>query len=154
MDEIGEILHLARESSGVSLKEVSKDLNIKEEILENIEEGKVGAFKDIFELKKYINLFAKYLGLDNVKLIDEFNEYMFNYTSKIPVKEIEKTMKLQIKSEEKKDEVVSPYTKEIKPHHKFKYAVIYIILILLVILVIFWAIKLVMVGEKVTAIIG
>ena len=92
MNEIGEELQYARESSGVSLNEASKDLGIKVEILENIEDGRTGAFKDIFELKEYISSYAKYLGLDEQELIDEFNEYMFEYTSKIPIKEIEKTI--------------------------------------------------------------
>ena len=55
LNEIGEELQYARESSGVSLNEASKDLNIKVEILENIEDGRTGAFKDIFELKDYIS---------------------------------------------------------------------------------------------------
>ena len=37
MNEIGEELQYARESSGVSLNEASKDLGIKVEILENID---------------------------------------------------------------------------------------------------------------------
>ena len=65
MNEIGEELQYARESSGVSLNEASKDLGIKVEILENIEDGRTGAFKDIFELKEYISNYAKYLGLNN-----------------------------------------------------------------------------------------
>ena len=64
MNEIGEALKYARESSGVSLNEASKDLDIKPEILENIEDGRTGAFKDIYELKDYIASYAKYLGLD------------------------------------------------------------------------------------------
>ena len=71
MNDIGETLRDARESSGVSLNEVSKDLDIKVEILQNIEEGKSGAFKDIFELKSLISNYAKYLGLDAEKLVDE-----------------------------------------------------------------------------------
>ena len=90
MNEIGEELQYARESSGVSLNEASKDLNIKVEILENIEDGRTGAFKDIFELKEYISSYAKYLGLNEEELIDEFNEYMFEYTSKIPIKKMMK----------------------------------------------------------------
>ena len=45
MNEIGEMLKAARESSGVSLNEASKDLDIKVEMLENIEDGRTGAFK-------------------------------------------------------------------------------------------------------------
>ena len=82
MDSIGSILKDTREQSGVSIKEASEDLNINEAFLLNIEEGKIGCFKDIFELKEYISNYAKYLGLDSEKLIDDFNEYMFEYTSK------------------------------------------------------------------------
>lgn len=114
MNEIGEELQYARESSGVSLNEASKDLGIKVEILENIEDGRTGAFKDIFELKEYISNYAKYLGLNEDELIDEFNEYMFEYTSKIPIKEIEKTIELKIKEDKKDDEIASPYTKKNK----------------------------------------
>ena len=71
MNEIGQNLKEARESSGVSLEEASKDLDIKPLILENIEEGNIGCFKDIFVLKDYIKNYAKYLGFDDNKVIDE-----------------------------------------------------------------------------------
>ena len=95
MDNIGSLLRQTRESSGVSIKEASTDLSIDENYLLNIEEGKIGCFKDIFALKDYLTNYAKYLGIDSDKLIDEFNEYMFEYTSKIPIKEIEKEIKKQ-----------------------------------------------------------
>lgn len=150
MNEIGEMLHLARESSGVSLSEASKDLNIKEEILENIEDGRTGAFKDIFELKEYIISYAKYLGIDSNKLIDEFNEYMFEYTSKIPVKEIEKTIELKVKEDRNLEEVASPYTKKSKKYNKNVYIIIYIAIFILVLLAIFWSVKQVTIDQKVT----
>ena len=121
MNEIGEMLNMARENSGVSISEVSKDLNIKEEILENIEAGRLGAFKDIFELKNYLIEYAKYLGLDTQKLVDEFNEYMFEYTSKIPIKEIEKTIELQLKEESKAETIASPYTMKMPKYKKKVY---------------------------------
>ena len=58
MDEIGSTLKTTRESSGVSLEEASEDLKIKTLILENIEEGNIGCFKDIFVLKDYIYDYA------------------------------------------------------------------------------------------------
>ncbi len=155
MNEIGEMLHLARESSGVSLEEASKDLDIKQEMLENIEDGRTGAFKDIFELKGFISSYAKYLGLDAKDIIDEFNEYMFEYTSKIPIKEIEKTIELQVKKEEdKKDVVVSPYTKEVKKYNKFVYILVYIGIFVLVLLAMLWAVKQVTIDQKVTTTIS
>ena len=63
MYEIGQVLKEARITSGVSIKEASNDLNIKDVILENIEEGSIGCFKDIYELKNNIINYAKYLGV-------------------------------------------------------------------------------------------
>ena len=77
MKEIGELLKSTREESGVTLEEASNDLEIKTLILENIEDGNIGCFKDIFLLKEYIYNYAKYLGLESEKIIDEFNEYLF-----------------------------------------------------------------------------
>ena len=82
MFAIGNSLKEAREKTGVSLEEASADIQIKSVIVENIEEGNIGSFKDIFELKDYLYTYAKYLGLDENKILDEFNEYMFEYTSK------------------------------------------------------------------------
>ena len=150
MNEIGEALKYARESSGVSLNEASKDLDIKPEILENIEDGRTGAFKDIYELKDYIASYAKYLGLDEKQLIDEFNEYMFEYTSKIPIKEIEKTIELKIKEEKKDEKVVSPYTREKKKYNNWVYVVIYVVIFLMIIVAIFWSVKQVTINKSVT----
>ena len=86
MKEIGELLKSTREESGVTLEEASNDLEIKTLILENIEDGNIGCFKDIFVLKEYIYNYAKYLGLEPEKIIDEFNEYLFEYTSRFHLK--------------------------------------------------------------------
>ena len=127
-----------------------KDLDIKTEILENIEDGRTGAFKDIFELKEYIKSYAKYLGLDENKLIDEFNEYMFEYTSKIPIKEIEKTIELKIKEEKKDEKIVSPYTKEKKKYNNWVYIVVYAVIILMIVIAVFWSVKQVTINRSVT----
>ena len=154
MNEIGEALKYARESSGVSLNEASKDLSIKHEILENIEDGRTGAFKDIYELKEYIASYAKYLDLDEKNLIDEFNEYMFEYTSKIPIKEIEKTIELKIKEEKKDDKVISPYTKTNKKYNNWVYVVVYVVIFLMIIAAIFWSVKQVTINRSVTDVIS
>lgn len=140
MDEIGPLLKETRESAGVSIKEASADLDIREIILENIEAGMLGAFKDIFELKNAIFEYSKYLGLDPDKMVDDFNSYLFEYTSKIPIKEIEKTMELQLKDMEV-EKVVSPYTKEYQTDNKKYYVLLYVLLILLVVLTVVWASK-------------
>ena len=132
MNEIGEELQYARESSGVSLNEASKDLGIKVEILENIEDGRTGAFKDIFELKEYISSYAKYLGLDGSKLVDQFNEFLFDYTSKIPLSVIEQAKK---EKENEKREIVSPYTYQRREKIKIPSYVWYILIATLVIVI-------------------
>ena len=48
MKEIGESFKEARETIGISLEEACKDLNITEGQLENLEDGNVNAFKDVF----------------------------------------------------------------------------------------------------------
>ena len=62
MKEIGEALKEARESTGLSLEEVSSDLKLRPSQIENIESGNIDAFKDVFYLKYFIKEYAKYLG--------------------------------------------------------------------------------------------
>lgn len=148
MESIGSLLKETRESSGVSIEEASNDLNIKSEFIHNIEDGKIGCFKDIFVLKDYLSNYAKYLGLDSSKIIDEFNEYMFEYTSKIPVKKIEQLAKKEKKEETNK--VVSPYTRKPRKYSRNYYIAIYLIIILLVILAIVWSIKQITIDSRMT----
>ena len=151
MNEIGELLRSTREGAGVSLEEASSDLDIKPLILENIENGNIGCFKDIFALKENITDYAKYLGLDSKKMIDDFNDYLFEYTSKIPVQKIEKEVNQNAKEEEK---VVSPYTASKVKNKKGIYIIIYILIFLLVILTIFWSINQITVDKKVAYIVS
>ena len=152
MDSIGSMLKSTREQSGVSIEEASSDLNINVNFLLNIEEGKIGCFKDIFELKDYLSNYAKYLGLDSEKIIDEFNEYMFEYTSKIPVKEIEKMAQKEAREEASK--VTSPYTRKPRMHNTTYYIGIYVVIFLLVILAIVWSVKQITIDNHVTNEIG
>ena len=149
MLEIGNILRETREESGVSISEASKDLGIKDVILENIEEGSMGCFKDIYELKNYIADYAKYLGLDPEHFIDEFNEYLFEYTSRIPLKEIEKKV-MELNKEKQEEKVVSPYTKPMRKYPTKFYIISYSILILIVIAVVVWSIMVIVAPEITT----
>lgn len=148
MEEIAELLKVTREESGIELEEVSKDLDINEVLLKNIEEGKIGSFKDIFVLKDYITEYSKYLGLDSKKIIDEFNEYLFEYTSRIPIKEIEKTIELNFKDNQAEEKIASPYTSMAPKSKRGLYAIIYILVLILVILTIFWSVNQITVDKK------
>lgn len=111
MKNIGEKLKLTREEAGLTLEEVSEDLKIDLKKLQLLELGNKESFKDIYDLKYYIRDYAKYLGLDFEKLIEEFNEFVFDYTSRIPIAQIEKAS-MEISKDNKK--IVSPYTIEHK----------------------------------------
>ena len=108
MKELGEKLLNKRLESGVSLEEAAEDINYNAKQLEAIEKGKFKSFKDIFVLKCMITDYAKYLGFDPDEIIDEFNDYVFESTSKIPLADIEKASKLKEKQEDAK--IMSPYT--------------------------------------------
>ena len=88
INQIGLTLKETREKNSISLEEAGKDLDIKPLILANIEAGNIGCFKDIFELKEYIASYAKYLGLDPIKIQEEFNDFLFEHTSKISLDDI------------------------------------------------------------------
>ena len=108
MKNIGTKLKDKREENGLSIEEVAEDLKMRPSQLSSIEEGKSEDFKDVFYLKHFIRDYAKYLGLDSEMILDEFNEYLFDMTSKIPVDLIEKAKK----EKKNNDEVISPYTKK------------------------------------------
>lgn len=141
MIEVGENLKTAREISGVTIEEVSTDLDIPVIMLEQIEEGNIGSFKDIFELKQYIQDYAKYLGLDQNAIIDEFNTYLFETTSKIPMDEIEKAVREKEIEEKQEERIASPYTKAIPKTHTWPYILTYIAILVLVVIAIIWSIN-------------
>ena len=133
--------------SGLTLDEVSKDLEISVLSLEQIEDGNIGAFKDIFVLKDYLESYAKYLGIDYEDVIDEFNEYMFEKTSKIPMEEIEKAVKEKEKEESESNRIASPYTKAAPIKSNKQFIFMLILITVLVIIAIIWSIKQITVGS-------
>jgi cytoskeletal protein RodZ len=123
MKEIGEELKEKRESMGVSLEEAASDIDYKASQLKAIEEGDFKDFKDKFLLKTIIVDYAKYLGLETEEIIDEFNDFVFESTSKIPLNEIAKASKKIEKMESGK--IASPYTNtETNRKNYIKYIVI------------------------------
>ncbi len=146
LNEIGSDFKQARNSAGLNLDEASSDTNIPIEALEQIEAGSIGSFKDIFKLKEYLQIYAKYLGLDPTRVIDDFNEYMFEYTSKIPLddlgKKIEEKERQMLEEEKTGDiRVVSPYLRPKEQSQAMKYIIIAIVIIILSAVTVIWAIK-------------
>ncbi len=130
MKDIGLRLKEKREENGVSVEEAAEDLKMRPSQIISLEEGKREDFKDVVFLKYFIRDYAKYLGLDGEKMVDDFNEFLFDFTSKIPIEEIEKAKE----NKNSKKEVVSPYT-NVKTNNKgMKIILSIIILVVLIVL--------------------
>lgn len=134
MKEIGLKLKTKREENGVSLEEAASDLKMRVSQLKSIEEGRKDDFKDILSLKLFIRDYAKYLGLDGEKLLDEFNEYLFEQTSRISLEDIEKA-KREKEEKERDLKILSPYTLTTKDKEKRKILIIVSIILLLVLVI-------------------
>lgn len=130
MKDIGIIFKEKREEIGIKIPEAAKDLEITIAQLENLEDGNINAFKDIFFLKDLIKKYAKYLNVDQEEVINDFNEFVFDFTSRIPVEEIEQKIKEIEKENEKEDRtrISSPYTKKKVKKAKMQPVVIYSII--------------------------
>lgn len=124
MKEIGEKLKENRKKNGVTLEEASNDLGINSLELDSLENGNYKAFKDVFELKNTIKTYAKYLGLNDLEILDEFNDYLFEKTSKISLLDIKRV------KEEGQKKISSPYT-NIRPS-RYNFAPIVLMMVVLV----------------------
>lgn len=129
MKNIGLKLKDKREENGLSIEEVAEDLKMRPSQISSIEEGKTEDFKDVFYLKYFIRYYAKYLGLDSERILDEFNEYLFDMTSKIPIELIKEAKK----DKNENNDTISPYT---KGSSKIKVPKIIIGLVAIVILIV------------------
>lgn len=134
MNDIAEKLLNKRKEMGISLEEVSTDLNYDISKLEAIEKADIKNFKDIFVLKCIIKDYAKYLGYDEEAIIDEFNDFVFESTSKIPIDEIQKAKKNKDKSSD--DKIASPYTVE-KEKKNYLLQILVCLTVILVIVALF-----------------
>ena len=147
MKELGDYLKETRESNGVGLDEAATDLNISNNILKNIESGNTRAFRDMIELRETVKAYAKYLGLDPEKVVDEFNDFLFQHTSKITLQDILDAEEKENKK--KQNEVISPYTiiKEKKFDFKKLRPVGITILIVLFIFLVAWILRTVLIVD-------
>ena len=145
MKDIGEFLKSSRIDNGVSLEEAAEDLNLTVVQLENIEDGNIRAFKDVYALRELVKNYGKYLGVETDSILDEFNDFMFEHTSKISLEDIKEARQLlKEKEEDAKPKIVSPYTNIRRPkirldQIKIKPLIISItIIVFLIIAMIIW----------------
>ena len=123
------IIFIRRYVSPTSLFVVYKNLSSVEVFVASI------SILDIFFLKELIKKYATYLNVNEEELMEDFNDFVFDYTSKIPVEEIEQKVKEIEKLEEKetRKRISSPYTRKKVRNAKMKpvyfFSVITVILV-------------------------
>lgn len=93
-----------------------------------------------------LSSYSKYLGLNSSEVMDEFNEFMFEKTSKLQIKKIEEAVREERKEEAKKQEIASPYTRVAPLKSNKSFVITIIIVMILVVLAILWSIKQVTIG--------
>lgn len=131
MENVGEKFKEARESMEISIEEASEDLKVEPSDIENIENGNIKAFDNVVNLKYLLKDYSKYLGLDTDEILDEYNEYLFDCTSKISLEDIKEARRRIAQSEKKENKIKSPYT-----NFRNRTSAKKILLVLLVILII------------------
>ncbi len=70
----GQQLMLAREKAGMSIDEAARALNLKEEIVEAIEDSALDRLPPVTFVQGYIRTYARMLGLSEEKILSEFEE--------------------------------------------------------------------------------
>lgn len=139
MKEIGERFEEARENIGISIEEAASDLKVEMDQIENIEAGNIKAFENVVSLKYLIRDYSKYLGLDAEEMLDEYNEFLFDCTSKISLEDIKAAKrKIAKQNEEGKERSVrSPYTAMSKRKNTFLVFFLSLISLIVLILIVF-----------------
>ena len=74
-------------------------------------------------------------------MIDEFNSYLFETTSKIPMADIEKAVREKELEEKNEERIASPYTRAIPKTRTWPYVLSYIGILILVVLAVIWSIN-------------
>ncbi len=136
MKEIGEEFKEKREEIGITIEEVANDLNKDTLLIESLENGNHKVFKDILELKDMVKAYAKYLGLDDEKLLGELDDFLFEKTSKISIEDIKERLKQEQEKKKNEKKVRTPYTIEFE--NKKSLTLVIILTIVVVILVVFY----------------
>ena len=134
MKEIGEQFKEKREEIGITIEEVSNDLSRDVIVIQNLENGNHKVFRDILDLKDMVRIYAKYLGLDDEKLLEELDDFIFEKTSKISASDIEEKLKEEQEKKKEEKKVHTPYTLELKNKKDFTLVAIGVIIVFILVL--------------------
>lgn len=142
MKDIGQKLKEARENMQLEIIEVAEDLKLRPSQIENIEDGNMDSFSDILSLKSFIKEYSKYLGLNYEDMVDDFNEYLFDYTSKVSLNDIKKAkQKLTSEKKQEQNRIASPYTLSSNTKTKFFPILIIVMFLIVLSLIIYFLLK-------------
>lgn len=142
MENVGEKFKEARESMEISIEEASEDLKVEPSDIENIENGNIKAFDNVVNLKYLLKDYSKYLGLDTDEILDEYNEYLFDCTSKISLEDIKEARRRIAQSEKKENKIKSPYT-NFKNRTNAKKILLVLLIIFILLLIVLGTIKII-----------
>lgn len=134
MKEIGEQFREKREEIGITIEEVSNDLSRDVIVIQNLENGNHKVFRDILDLKDMIRIYAKYLGLDDEKLLEELDDFIFEKTSKISLEDVQTKLKEKGEKQKEDTKIHTPYTLEAKSEKNFTLIAIALIIVFVLIL--------------------
>jgi cytoskeleton protein RodZ len=70
----GQQLMLAREKAGMTLEDAARELNLKQEIVEAIEDSALDRLPPVTFVQGYVRSYARLLGLPEEKILREFEE--------------------------------------------------------------------------------
>jgi cytoskeleton protein RodZ len=74
MASLGEQLRAARTAMSKSLDEISNDTNISKQYLAALEEDKYDIFPAPIYIRGFLNVYARYVGLDPDALMDQYDK--------------------------------------------------------------------------------
>ncbi len=143
MKEIGNIFKEKREEIGITIEEVANDLNVDVVLIENLEGGNDKVFKDVLEVKKIISSYSKYLDIEDLNILEEYNDYLFEKTSKINPADIREKLN-RVQTEER--EIKSPYTIIEKEESKEKKGIVLLFVLIVILVILYFVLKRLMVG--------
>ena len=87
MEPVGQILKINRERKNLILSDVSKELKISEEILNNIENGYLQNDIDIVFILGHVRSYSSFLDLNELEIVSKFkNEHLSNENKNLEIK--------------------------------------------------------------------
>lgn len=105
MDEFGHILREARETKGLSVKDVTEKTRISAKYIEALEQGDYDALPSPVHVRGFLRNYARFLGLDAQPLLDRYEQRL---TQKSPYS----TTAVLSSSQETKAETLIPQREE------------------------------------------